>query len=615
MTNERNTMIGGDVTATPTELTPGDMYYYNVTSFPGFDQLSSFLGNQGIPDIIMRGSLAGSEIFVKLIDKNTETMDHWDGSKIITDNLTTLDVSTGLIVNNQIDIVNTTVVPEKVLATFTPGMSIPVPTIFGTATYLNISNTPSMLEELPIALSDDYAIHETIISQASLDVNGSLSVTNDFSQFRVDFTKVGLDPSYSNWIDGQVTYSKPSGLLHEVNVVVTNSTSGNTLDFDFDLARIEHKELDLHVGDTYALKTSGAGMNFQVNSTNATITQNVTDQLGNIKSNMTAKVDTNIMKFTVVAIDGLYYSVEGFTYDENGTKTAFPAHDGYYDDHWFVGFGTNMMQVAEYPTQTYVLNSTGDPTNERMPLRQRAEVGPIVTEDYNIYDGYDDTVNMLFSAIYSNFWDALMSSAVTDPDVVPSSSTGGLPTSSLTVFNANGYDYAYGLNFNIDIRLSYNSTYIDADGISHDFNANFTYVADGSSLVGYNHGIIEDISIYGSLNYSEVYYGDITPDQITVNITDFHIDLTGNFTSNYIAPPDTNPTSPTTGPSSPTTTDNNSDNNNQRSSPDEATTPTTGDPVVNNTNTPELPGFSLLISFVSLVSLIFVAKYRSISHK
>jgi hypothetical protein len=594
----------------------GDTYWYQISEFPSFDDLLNLGGDPGFNEtnyLNITSGLEGSMIYAKVMDLNEEEMSYWDGSNVV-DNamLPTVDISTGLITGSAIDF-EIMVDGNLTTGTLPAGMGLPLPMIFGTATQFNVSSVPDFLLPAPLVLNDDYAFHETIINQLELQLqSGALFITNDNSQFKVqaDNVVIGGDAADIR-LNGFVSYNKPSGLLQEINVDVTNTTSGvDLINIDIDLVKEEHTPLDVLVGDTFELEVDYAG--FTYSGLGNAADPEFTNDLDNIQGNMTNAIGNILIEFEVVEVDGLYYSVQGSLYNDTGARIDFPEMEENRTDFWFAGFGRygpGMPIPTGDPARTIDERWIEDPEDMidggyyewlTTPIRQRALPGPVVTPDWEIYSAWDLSLGFVAQFYQETGIKLLQLLEETTDDVQIFSSTSDDPDLSITFTGGQNADdsYSWDLNVDADVGLWVNDTYTD-------------YYWNGTHDVEETHTRITQIAVDGDANVGVDYDEDGRLTQMAasanfvLNVTNWnatHLEGSGEITVNDLGvtlvathtlvdrPVDTSNTSDTSGTSDTSDTSDSSD-----TTDDGATTPQV-----------DLPGFELFAVSISLLGMVTI---------
>jgi len=544
-----------------TDVKAGNTYYYNVSKFPTFTQLMDLTGasdNFNSTDYLhINGGLAGSQIYAKVMNTGTDHMSYWDGTSLIDGNVPTVDVSAGLITGQVLNVEASTA--GNVVNTDVPaGIGLPIPVIFGSASMFNVSNieTGNILP-FPLVLSNNYNLHQTILTQASQQVNGAIQVTNDNSQFKGTFVDVVVDSTSHVMVNGYISYNKPSGLLQEVNIQMTNSSTSQTLfDIDIDLAQTVYHGLDVSVGDTFSLKVSDAGFDYSTSSSDANVKSQLDQILSWVDGNMTNQIGNEILQFKVVEVRGLYYSIEGTVTDGNGGTQAFPAKDGVFNDFWMSGFarfGPGMPIPTSDPAKTFhfadVYNTTSGyydyiQTSQLEPLRNRAFPGPFATADFGIFHAWDKTLTYVVSLFNGELQTGIQALEDVQGQIQFSSSTTADPIVTVA-FNSDSSANHYAgweLSTNWDVSVWGNST-------GNDTVPSYTEVSTTGNLalaVDYNNTVLQDISLNGGFDFNVTQYNSSTTQYVTGSVSNlvFKLSVTTSVTP-YVPPTPTSSTNTT----------------------------------------------------------------------
>jgi hypothetical protein len=596
------------------DVEAGDTYFYTLTKFPSFQHLLDLTGVSDEFDannsLSVTGGLEGSQIYVKVLDKNHENMSYWDGTSQMVGDMPTVDIATGIILGQAIT-VNATIEGTSVVETVPAGMGLPIPFIFSTSTMFNVSmqNADPFLP-IPLVLNNDFDLHELIFTQLASQVpSGSLTVLNDASQFKVSLVDVEVDENASLVLDGFVSYKKPSGIAQEVNLMLTNSTTAEVLiDIDMDLTREEYRPLDINVGDKFELTITDAGLD----ATTFGFPEDEDPQglINEINANATAEIGETLISFEVVEVDGLYYSISGNLTAGEEFET-FPENDGLRNDIWMVGFGRigpGMLIPTEDPArtfETYWDEDLGDDvvTDQVVPVRQRALPGPFMTPDDDIYaswdatllagvERFDEVIDLALSLLESETDNIILASSATDDPIITPS------FSSLT--DANGYA-GWTLGLDVDFALWENDTQVYDDGFGGqivDQRFYWTNITGSASVsLKYSDGKMTELSLTASGQVDRYEYNDTHVNfDGGITLTELKVVITGTYTPAVVETTETSDTSIT---DTSDTTDTSTDS-------------TTGTDTSNETPALPVPGFEIALTFLSMLGFAFVVRRRKL---
>jgi hypothetical protein len=393
--------------AIPSELTPGDTVWYSLDKFTSFEDLSN-------DQDLVHGTLQGSEVYVKIMDINEESMTYWDGDQHVSAKLPTVDLSTGLILGSDIsidvpvdesnDVYETVTIPE--------GSGFPLPFTFGTVTQFNITegSVPEMLFPFPLVLNDDWTLHEALLQEAAsflpADV-ASVSITNSATSFSIDIQLE--DPESTDFVHLVAAWRKSDGLLD--NAEASGDVEGDTFEFSISFDRKESRPLQLDVGDKWELSVKQLGFDYSLSGFDPTQQNEIADQLDQIDSQISSIEGTKILSLEVKEIDGLYYRVDGQVYDPEteSMMTLSDFTDGV--DLWMNGFGPVhyrgfgfaslggglTISTCYYDYYGYEVCESSGPSFNGFTDEEIKRVlnfpGIVMTPDWDIYQAWDKTIS------------------------------------------------------------------------------------------------------------------------------------------------------------------------------------------------------------------------------
>lgn len=421
------------------EVEAGDTYWYTVTDFPSLAEIQTFLYDMegGAPEnvtIDVTGGLENSRLYAKVLSTQDESMSYWDGSNLVTSSsVPTVDLAVGMITGQEMTI---TADIEGVASSLAvpAGIGIPMPFIFGTTTYFNVSNLEGAILPIPLFLNDDYTVHSTVFNtiNTQLGSNGTIDVTNDADQFRVD-VDIEIDDGQVGF-DGFISWRKLDGAAQTVNLRIFNTTTTNDIfnfDISLDAGDIENTMPIVEVGDEFSLTFSEFGFDY----TSSGIPVEVLDFVDELKANITAEVGTTLVNIEVLETHGMYYRIGVEVY--NFTDGTY--FDPVETEAWMVGFGR-----AGPGMPLPLFGDSGDSYYYDLGLniashdeiRRYAVPGVVVSKDYEIYAAWDKTISFLTSTGMTAFLAALEEMDAMEPDVDIDNSLGtGSPLMALV------YDY------------------------------------------------------------------------------------------------------------------------------------------------------------------------------
>ena len=442
--------------AVSSDIAPGDTIWYDVTTFDGLDTLiqsdcTDTTCAEFPEGTALTGSIAGSSIFVKVMNNQTEQMDYFDGTLNRTGSLPVVDITGGFMTGSQTQLFIPAVAETcdtytdyygysyetctsgnpEIDFTLPAGSVLPLPVIFGTATQFGVDGTPTLVLPLPLILNDDYALHEAVMNfvsdeiAANVEADVSLSVENQDGFF-------ALHLSGGNAQDGQGTidaqWRKSDGLLESFDLDITGQ-GAEMFHIKIDLKEVNHHGLNLREGDKFSLTVNQAGFDYVVSGFPAE--DDPSTDLDNLQGMLSDLTGLVLAEFVVLDIDGLWYEVSGSLYDADTDRmmSINELTEGELDTVWMSGYGTLHMSsststfgLAFAPTSetTYTdcftdyygyescvtVTEVGGPDLGSLKDAELRRVlhlpGFAMTEDYDIYLGYDQTlesVNDLFDSI------------------------------------------------------------------------------------------------------------------------------------------------------------------------------------------------------------------------
>jgi hypothetical protein len=371
---------------------------------------------------------------------------------------------------------------------------------------------------------------------------------------------------------------------------------------DIDLDRMEHVGLDLAVGDQFSLDIEAADFSFS--TAGFPLQDDPADFLTDIDTEFNDVAGTNLVEFTVLEIDDLYYRIEGKRWDgETNTLVPFPENANA-NDVWMAGFGRYGLGM---PLPSSIVGGFGHEA-----IRANAIPGPIITKDWKIYSAWDKTLGFVFTEGFDIFAEALSTvvftdegefidfrSSLTDDPIIVSSWAG-------TATTAGGYETKVSLNW--DIGTLQNETWSDPynytgwrwngthnewvvdEGVNEGWeyrNINTTGLLE--LIVSYdNKGVFNSLSLTGSIKVDFLTHRVENNGPLEINgplgveLTEINVQIKSTFTP-FVE-------STTTTTSETTTSESEED--------------TGGDAGV------DLPGFELYIGLTALFGLIFIRRKK-----
>lgn len=349
---------------------PGDTLWYDVSTFKiNFEELAGGdLGEDFPLDPIL--DLSTSDIYIKVMAVGETLASYWDPttSTMVSGNVPVVDITGGAILGAPVtmDFNGTTIVMPE-------GMAIPLNVIFSSATLFNATGLAAF--PFPVFLNDDFDLHEAVIQSLinDPDTPSGIAVTNDAAQFRISATNVNLNEGGSHRIDlnGAVTWSKPDGMLNSMDITITNRSSGvDIIDIAFSFSEKVHNGLLLSVGDKFDVVADSADFSFTTSDVN------VSQELGDLKTELNGLEGKTLISMEVVDINGLYYQVDASVYNSTtGVMEPVP------EPVWFAGFGR--LPFDPHVGASLLLNM-GSPDSGFV-------TGPVVAKDYRIFKAWDVT--------------------------------------------------------------------------------------------------------------------------------------------------------------------------------------------------------------------------------
>ncbi len=400
-----NAVTTSGVGSLSSDVQAGDVYWYDITAFPTFQQVIDTFGvndEGGDTTIAVSGGMEGSRIYAKVLGTHLENMDYWDGSNLVTAVAPTVDLSIGLITGSPIT-VDLTVNGTMTTTILPAGIGLPLPVIFGTTTYFNVSYIQDILLPVPLFLNDDYTTHETqltqLAAQATSEGIGDITVTNDGSQFRVD-ADVTFEEEASVDIIGFASWAKTNGMLQELNFEFYNTSTSQTIfdfDIDLDMDSKVNTPVAVEVGDTFSYTITDAS--FGYDTAGFPPEEDVDGMLTMIQNNFTAYEGITVAEFKVIEVDQMYYRVTGEVYNESSDSYFTIPEAG--NEIWMVGFGKIGPGM---PMNMLIGNDFGDGGDNPPDLalstvltadeiRMHASPGFVISKDYDIYSAWDKTMD------------------------------------------------------------------------------------------------------------------------------------------------------------------------------------------------------------------------------
>ncbi|MCE7736020.1 MAG: hypothetical protein GPJ54_14150 [Candidatus Heimdallarchaeota archaeon] len=493
-----NTISTTQAAEISTDIQAGDTIWYTVEEFtPLGDLITPDDPSEGT----ITGTLVGSQVYVKVMNVQKETLTYYDGSVVKTGLVPTVDISTGGILGSSI----TLTVPSNTSDTgfedviLPAGAGLPFPITFGTTTVFNVTDMPESVLPLPLVLNDDYAMHEAVANEAktALASEGwTMTITNDAAEFALDVH--GEDPNSTNSLDVSGSWRKTDGLLQSIEL--TADINGTQAHMKLGLETKEYKPLKLNVGDDWQLTLDDVGFNYELAGFDATEQADAATQLDAIIAVMDGLSGKVLLDLTVAEIDGLYYRVEGSTYD--GELDAMVPLDG---DVWLAGFGT-----LNYQLPRLMVSSSMDTFGFTEADYQRLLSGPgfAITEDWAIYEAFDFSI----SAVLEGYETLLVEALAAETDV-----TGTLDIS----YNGRPTNGGYQLDTSTDFDLT--GPLDDGDPATADATITIQQSTSGK-MVYDKYGLLTELSFKGSGSVS------LTTGE-SVSITNARFVLKSNFQS------------------------------------------------------------------------------------
>lgn len=594
------------------EIVPGNNYWYSVASFPDFQELIDLTGVNDDPysDIVVTatGGLQGSSLYAKVLSTQSESMNFSDGvSPYVVNLLPTVDLSVGMITANPLSftVKNKTTGIEIATSNAPAGLGLPLPVIFGTSTYFNVSSSWNSLLPVPFALNDDYANHASIISQLSILATtsglGTVSLTNDASVFKIDFD-MDLNSTDKVGAKGLAKWSKTSGVIEQLQLTMYNVSTNVDLftTIDISLARTENINVAVEVGDTFDLGISQATFDFATTGFGGG-SEDPTGILNEIKSNFTSLVGQNLLELEVIETKGMYYRVDGTMWNGTG-EPRVPIADG--GEAWMVGFG----RMGPGMGMNLAMGGSGNQMSalglnsliSHDELRTHLAPGFVVSEDYEIYSAWDKTMTFAMETGLTTFLAAMaeieeysyangeffqLRSSVSEDPVVVAGYTGGETADG-------GYSTDVTINWDVEVDENRTAGYEYWDGF------NWIFVAEGwrhntvessgalrMQTAYTNHGDFDFWKMDGFVNVHVIESNETGQlVDVTVSISNFILEFDGTMTR-------VNPIVDTT--TSDLTTD---------------------DPGTTDEEPPalDLPGFELGFALLAFASVAFVVRRRKL---
>ncbi|MCY3410346.1 MAG: hypothetical protein INQ03_01805 [Candidatus Heimdallarchaeota archaeon] len=387
------------------EIEAGDTYWFNVDSFPTF---AEFLDLTGANDelaysnvsISTTGGFVGSDLYVKVLSTQTENFAYYDGAVEKNDSIPTVDINVGMITGEAMTQTITNTTSNEVLLTNTipAGIGLPVPFIFGTSSYFNVSYIPDTLLPVPFALNDDYATHSAIFAQLDLmlpSASDYISTVSDTTKFEVE-ADITLDVNASVAIYGKISWNKADGVVDSLYVELYNSSTDVELftPIQISQSKVENIPVLVEVGDKYELTIDSATFDFTTSGFEDVGMPEMDDVLGDIKSNFTQFEGSLLLELEVKEVHGMYYRVEGSVF--NGTDNPRIAVPDAGNEAWMVGFG------RMGPGMPLPIGSWNEDETVHDMIRGNAVPGFVTSKDFTIYAAWDKTLQFASTNVISN---------------------------------------------------------------------------------------------------------------------------------------------------------------------------------------------------------------------
>lgn len=545
-------------------IQPGNTIWYNVEEATN---LEDFLPTDDDGGGIS-GSLVGSQIYVKVMNVQKETLTYYDGSVIKTGLVPTVDIAVGGLLGQSITLHvpnnDTGVVEDVVLPA---GAGLPFPINFGTVTLFNVTDMPESVLPLPLILNDDYAMHEAVANEAKAALAGEgwdLTIVNDDAEFSLDARLE--DPDNNDFVDFVASWAKEDGLLRSLTASIdVNGTAGN-MKITYD--HKEYKPLKLKVGDKWSLAVDDVGFDYELAGFSAEEQVQASGNLTEAQNAVAAANGQTLFDFEVQEIDGLYYSVDGSTYDGE-SNSMMPLED----DLWMTGFGTLNYQVGKLAFFAGIFGggdddgssesesfgptlSQDDDLSDEDARRLISPPGFAITEDWAVYEAFDFSI----SAVVEGYESLLVEALASETDI-----DGTLDIS----YDGSRKDGGYELSASVDFDLSgpTNASDPTSPTVSVDVSVDAKMVYD-------KYGIFESFEISGSGSIR------LTTGEF-VSINNARLKLVSEFES--VEP----------------LTDNVGDDGNDAVSGDDDAGPGL-----------DVPGFDFYLAMISIISLGFIIRKR-----
>ncbi len=339
--------------------------------------LNQFLSAANI-SIVPKSSLAGSELYVKILNVHKEAIPVTDfaSQQVVTTDGVVVDIEMGLIVSEDttFEINGTDFVIPK-------GTGFNIPFVFGTVTDFIIPSGNSTLLPLPLVLSQDWLSHESTLSLFSDYVD--ISNTNDY--FNVS---IALDNSQiiNMKINGDISWRKSDGLLLKLDLTAYNMTNNELiLDLSINMKSTERLTTGVKTGDYYSLVLNKT-------TADSTISDKTIQQLyDQLVGNLSQAEGSAVLAFKVESVDGLYYEIRPLTLN----VTTGELVEG--NSTWLSSFG-KYPQGLTLNAATLLLNNNAS-LDPNTPIRDQVILGPFATPDWDIYKTWDASSSLMLQPI------------------------------------------------------------------------------------------------------------------------------------------------------------------------------------------------------------------------
>ncbi len=337
------------------------------------------------------------------------------------------------------------------------GAATPSPVVEGAPHFQNTDTAPSFF-----FLNDDWGDHKTNLQ------NLGFTITETTSEFTATFTN-GTGTVTGTWrkADGVLTH-----ILFDDVYMGNMDATGMTVELSLD--KLENRPLAVTVGDIIELEVENADITLtgsgdlydDINQT----------EFSEVQSTIASIEGKTFVKFVINEVHGMFYTCSMYVYDIDDDKVNKVTDD----DLYFNGF-LGSIKTNDYPEYNGAIH-------DYAPMG----LAPVVTPDWDIYEGYMDLASTLFGVYVEEMLKVL---TIDEDKVVFNTLT---PTWGFQ--KKQGYYYfQQALDADIDINMT--SSVSPMLGVNGVFDAGFSIVANEKMYHAYhNSGVFAGFRVEGTID-------------------------------------------------------------------------------------------------------------------